>query len=103
MFAARFARSQAGKAIQRRAGASERGCFEGMGVLVTGLGSGGSDNETGGEHQLFEANPAGLGLQPARQGVPDITTSNHLAAAFDDSIHRGPMREPRIGMRSASP
>ena len=32
-----LARSHASKAIQRRAGASERGCFEGVGVLVSGL------------------------------------------------------------------
>jgi hypothetical protein len=55
-----LARSQARKAIQRLAGASERDCFEGMGVFMTGLGFNGSDSETGGEHQLCEANSTGV-------------------------------------------
>ena len=38
-----------------------------------------------------------------RQGVPEIRISNHMAAAFDASIHHGPIRERRIGMRSGSP
>ncbi len=73
-----LARSQASKAIQRLAGASQRGCFEGMGVLVTGLESSGSDNET--------ANPTGAGQQAAYKVFlklrPQIIGRQHLTLRF---------------------